>query len=282
MKKLKKKEIKRDKTNIVDSFPIKKFLNNNLVETYEGHYSISLAVNDIDYQLSSEDKKMDVYMDYCNFLNSIDHTTTIQLTIQKKKRSMEEYTNTIFYEYKEDRYNLYRKELNNLMIDKVSEDRNGFNKSIIFTFSQKNGDANQAFKELGSLADRFKMFCRRVGTTATILNTEDRKEIIGNVLNNNDKQDISETSNESYVPKFIDFKSNSRCIDADGLMCQSLYFKEYPSELSDTFLSDMMEVPGEFTFSLFLKSMNPPDAFDLVRTKLAFMEQQKVDEQKKH
>ncbi|WP_430617405.1 hypothetical protein IGI86_002668 [Enterococcus sp. AZ188] len=281
MKKSKKNELKRDKTKIVDSFPIKSFLENDLVETHEGLFSISLVVNDIDYQLSSEEKKMDVYMDYCNFLNSIDHNTTIQLTIQKKKRSMEDFKNTIFYEYKEDGYNLYRKELNNLMIDKVSEDRNGYCKSIIFTFSQKYEDVNQALKELESLADRFKMFCRRVGTTATILKADDRKRIIGNVLIKNDNQDISEISDEFYLPKCIDFKSNARCIDADGLMCQSLYFKEYPSELSDTFLSDLMEIPGEFTFSLFLKSMNPPDAFDLVRTKLAFMEQQKVDEQKK-
>ena len=67
----------------------------------------------------------------------------------------------------------------------------------------------------------------------------------------------------------------------DDHYAKTIYLQEYPAELSDTFLYELLEIPRELVVTLHI---NPPDqdeAFDLVKTKLAFMEQQKVDEQKK-
>ncbi|MBF0015421.1 DUF87 domain-containing protein [Enterococcus casseliflavus] len=276
MKQIVNKRTKRDKKSLEDNLPYKNFTKDGICELHGDRYSISLIVKDIDYQLSSEDKKMDIYLDYCNFLNSVDHNFTVQLTIQKKKRSMQEFKESLFYTLKNDDYDLYRQEMNGILLDKLSEERNGFDKTIIFTFSKKESDITHARKELESLADRFKMFCRRIGTNAIILNSEERNKIIANVFK---KRTFEKDS--IYYPEYLDFKVNSQWFDTEGVKCQSLYFQEYPSELADTFLSELLDVPAEFSFSFFMKPMSPPDAFDLVRTKLAFMEQQKVDEQKK-
>ncbi len=279
--KIKKKKEKRNKQILEDSIPYKRFLEDGLCELYEDNYSISILVDDVDYQLSSQEKKIELYMEYCNFLNSVNHNTTVQLTIQKKKRSMEDFKKILFYQLQQDNYDLYREEMNDILLEKVSEDRNGFEKTIIFTFCQKHEDKEHARKELEALADRFKMFCRRIGTNAVTLDSAARLNVIGNVFKRSEQIEATQTDQSAYYPECIDFKANAQWLKADELFCQSLYFQEYPADLGDAFLYDVMNIPGEFTFSMFMKPMDPPEAFDLVRTKLAFMEQQKVDEQKK-
>lgn len=281
MKQTKIKKTKRNKNSLEDSIPYKEFYEDGICELYDGKYSVSLVVDDVSYQLSSEEKKIAFYMDYCNFLNSLDHHTTLQLTIQKKKRSMEEFKSAIFYQEKKDSLDLYRNEMNAILLEKVSEDRNGFDKEIIFTFCQTHETIENARKDLHALIDRFTMFCRRIGTKATILDTDARNKVIGTIFKRNHLEVEASQSISVHYPEYIDFKANAQWIKADDFLCQSVYFQEFPADLSDNFLADIMDIPAEFTVSLFINPMSPPEAFDLVRTKLAFMEQQKVDEQKK-
>lgn len=67
----------------------------------------------------------------------------------------------------------------------------------------------------------------------------------------------------------------------DDHYAKTVYLQEYPSELADTFIFELLEIPQELVITLHIKPLEQDEAFDLVKTKLAFMEQQKVDEQKK-
>lgn len=61
----------------------------------------------------------------------------------------------------------------------------------------------------------------------------------------------------------------------DDHYAKTVYLQEYPSELADTFIFELLEIPQELVITLHIKPLEQDEAFDLVKTKLAFMEQQK-------
>ena len=95
------------------------------------------------------------------------------------------------------------------------------------------------------------------------------------------KSDKEEPEIEDILPEVIELKQNKNYLKMDDHYAKTVYLQEYPSELADTFIFELLEIPQELVITLHIKPLEQDEAFDLVKTKLAFMEQQKVDEQKK-
>ncbi|MDY4307898.1 hypothetical protein SNF32_14130 [Enterococcus mundtii] len=96
--------------------------------------------------------------------------------------------------------------------------------------------------------------------------------MIGQILNN---------ENHELLPKRIELKSDKRLIKVDDKLNQTLYLDGYPAELSDECLTGLMEIDEEITLTVSCKPIPMANSFDLVKTKMAYMDQQKVDEQRK-
>lgn len=278
--KTQKKEKKKKDYSVEGILGYEKMYDDGISYLGENKYSISVEISDINYQLSSEENQIDIFSRYCDFLNSLDERTSVQLTIHKVKRQANELESIVLYAHKDDSFNYYRDEMNQIVVEKIEEERNGYKKSIIFTFTQSHKDYEIAKKDLGSLIDRFDTYVQKIGSSYHILNGEERNKILATIF---DKEYIGNTlgNRSSILPETIDFKKNKRYIQLDNTFSQSIYLEEYPAELSDIFLFELLETPKEMLVSFHILPMEQGDAFDLVRTKLAFMEQQKVDEQKK-
>lgn len=136
-----------------------------------------------------------------------------------------------------------------------------------------------AQKELEMVADRFEMFASRLGSQAKKVEKTKLLHMMAEILLTNDKTTKSEVN--EVLPEVMEFKENKNYLKIDDHYAKTLYLQEYPAELSDTFLFEMLEIPREIVVSIHIEPMDQDEAFDLVKTKLAFMEQQKVDEQKK-
>ncbi|MBO0474622.1 ATP-binding protein [Enterococcus ureasiticus] len=288
LKRLNKKEKnvmskKKNKYSIGNCIQYEKMYKNGLCKLLNNSYSISVEVKDINYQLSSNEFQLGVFTKYCDFLNSLGEKTDVQLTLQKSKRSMSEVEEMVFYPSREDNFQSYRDEMNQIVAGKIAEERNGFRKRIIFTFTQKYEKLEHAQKELDALAERFDTYIRKIGSESHILNGQERLQLFSNVFTKKkieESDNIEENSKDMFLPDQIEFKDHKKHIKIGDKYSRILYMAGYPAELSDTFLSELIEIPKELTISLFIKPLDQAEAFDLVRTKLAFMEQQKVDEQK--
>ncbi len=62
---------------------------------------------------------------------------------------------------------------------------------------------------------------------------------------------------------------------------QVLYLRTYPTELSDKLIAELTDIPTNLEISLHIQPLEQRKALELVKRKLNFMEQQKVDEQKR-
>lgn len=242
-------------------------------------YSTTIELEDINYQLSSEDNQIEIFSQYCDFLNSLSSKTKLQLTVYKKKRPLADLQKVLYYQEKGDFLDDYRSEMNEVISRKLDEEKNGYRKCILFTFVQKHTKIEHAEKELEMVADRFAMFASRLGSKIKRIEKTELLTILSEILGTDDKREKQKV--EDVLPEVIEIKENKNYLKVDTHYAKTIYLQEYPSELADTFLYELLEIPKELVITLHIDPLEQDEAFDLVKTKLAFMEQQKVDEQKK-
>ncbi|MBO0462308.1 MULTISPECIES: VirB4-like conjugal transfer ATPase, CD1110 family [Enterococcus] len=270
---------KEDLDPFRDTFRFEDIYDSGICKIDDFTYSLTLELQDINYQLSSDDNQIEIFSQYCDFLNSLSSKTKLQLTVYKKKRPLADLQSVLYYKAKNDFLDSYREEMNQVISRKLDEEKNGFKKTILFTFVQQHPTLEIAQKELEMVADRFEMFASRLGSQAKKVEKTKLLHMMAEILLTNDKTTKSEVN--EVLPEVMEFKENKNYLKIDDHYAKTLYLQEYPAELSDTFLFEMLEIPREIVVSIHIEPMDQDEAFDLVKTKLAFMEQQKVDEQKK-
>ena len=287
MIKLKPKKItnKKQKKNpqdvdfLRDTFFFKDIFADGICQIDETTYSVTIELKDINYQLSSEDKQIELFSQYCDFLNSLSSSTQLKLTVLKKKRPLSDLQSVLYYQEKDDFLDPYRVEMNDVISRKLDEEKNGYKKRILFTFIQQHQAVAFAKKELEMVIDRFSMFASRLGSQAKQVDKSEMLTILSEILLT--KSERAEPEIEDILPDVIELKQHKNYLKIDEHYAKTVYLQEYPAELSDNFLYELLEIPRELVVTLHIKPLDQDEAFDLVKTKLAFMEQQKVDEQKK-
>ncbi|MGQ4224100.1 hypothetical protein [Enterococcus mundtii] len=210
----------------------------------EKEYSLTINIDDISYQLCSEEQRMQIFIKYCEFLNSLDASIDYKVTLVKKKKTVEELNHVLFKEKNERYDDKYRQEMNDYLKLKINEKKNAFEKKIFITFTQKHENQSFAERELFLVADQVDLFARKIGSTIHILKGEERKKLIGQILNN---------ENHELLPKRIELKSDKRLIKVDDKLNQTLYLDGYPAELSDECLTGLMEIDEEITLTVSCK-----------------------------
>jgi hypothetical protein len=279
-KKTKQNKEKKALDPFRETFHFEKILPSGICQIDEATFSITIELKDINYHLSSEETQIQVFMQYCDFLNSLGSKTKLQLTIYKKKRPLSDLQAILYYQEHGDELDPYRTEMNGVISRKLDEEKNGFRKNILFTFVQNHNNPELAEKELLILAERFSIFASRLGSKARPLDKKEMLQVLSEILLTEDKADEA-VEVEDVLPETVSLKENKSYIKLDSNLTKTIYMQEFPSELSDDYLYEMLEIPQELVVTLHIDPLEQDEAFDLVKTKLAFMEQQKVDEQKK-
>lgn len=280
--KKKRKKIKKDPKEmdlLRDTFLFQEIYPSGICRLDETTYSVTIELNDINYQLSSEDSQIEIFSQYCDFLNSLSSKTKLQLTVYKKKRPLADLQSILYYQEKNDFLDSYRAEMNDIISRKLDEEKNGYKKTILFTFVQTHQKLEFAEKELDMVTDRFLMFANRLGSQAKRIPKKELLTILSEILVT--KSMVVQPEIEDILPEVIELKENKNYLKVDQHYAKTVYLQEYPAELSDTFIYELLEIPRELVITLHIDPLEQDEAFDLVKTKLAFMEQQKVDEQKK-
>src|SRR5699024_8835867 len=89
------------------------------------------------------------------------------------------------------------------------------------------------------------------------------------------------TTHSAIAPDSFDFKYRKDRFKMGDYYGQVLYLRNYPAELSDKLITNITDIPTNLQITLHIEPLDQQKGLDLVKTKLSFMEQQKIDEQKK-
>ena len=271
------------------SIKYKRMFEDGICEVVDGFYSKSIKFSDINYQIARREEQVDIFSKYCEFLNYFDATIPVQITIVNRTIDKSEFKKQMFLKKHNDGLNAYREEYNQMLNDKALEGQNSILREKYLTFSAFAPDHDSAISTLSRIETDVLGNFKSLGCDVKTLSGVERLELLHSVFIQNKypftfKYDYlvsSDLKTKDFIaPDSFDFSDKSRFEFGDRFG-QVLYLKDLPPDLSDKLLSEISDLPINMHINMHINSVEQDKALDLVKQKISFMEQQKIDEQKK-
>lgn len=280
---------KQKKSNTVQStIKYRRMFEDGTCEIVEGFYSKTIKFSDITYQLLDRDGKVDVFAQYCEFLNYFDPEIHVQLSIINRAIDKADFKNQMFLKYRDDNLNDAREDYNKMLNEKMLQGQSNIVREKYVTFTIKAQDYKTATQILyrveNDILNNFKSF----GVEANVLTGVERLSLMNYFFKGPEPFDFeynylvrTDLSTKDYIaPDSFNFREKNR-YSMGNRHGQAVYLKDLPTDLSDKLLTELSDIPINMSINIHIDSIEQDKAFDLVKQKISFMEQQKIDEQRK-
>ena len=266
----------------------KRMFEDGICEVEPGLYSKSFRISDINYQIAKRIEQEDTFLRYCEVLNYFEPNLHLQISIVNTKVNQEDFQRNMFYKLQGDSLDLYRKEMNRMLSERIQEGQNGMLREKYITFSAQCPDYSSAIQAMGRYESDLLSLFKSLGCDTQVLSGKERLNIMHSMLRPGepftfDYDYLIESSLDTrnfICPDSFDFSARRLYCFGDKVG-QIIFLKDLPADLSDRLLSQLSDLPIDMTITLHINSVEQDKALALVKQKISFMEQQKIDEQKK-
>lgn len=266
--------------NATDAIRYEKMFENGICQIDKEHFSKMLRFSDINYQTARVSDQKDTFMHYCEVLNSLDPTITLQLCLLTRQVDEKSFEKDMFIPLVGDSLDEYRTEINQMEKEKLKEGQNSTVREKYFVYTAKAEDYETAQSALARFETQFIALFRnmdvedvhvlsgqeRINTMRTITRSDERK-----TLTMRDIAFSGYTSRSFVAPPSFDF-SDKTGFEFGNKYGQVLWFGDLPPDLNDQLLSDFTDLPINMVISIHMKNVNHAQALSMVNTQIAFME----------
>ena len=260
-----------------------------ICEVETGLYSKCIKISDINYRIADRDEKVSTFTKYSEVLNYCDPSVFLQISIINRRIDKELFEKTMLCELTGDELDKHRIEMNSMLESKALEGDNGMLREKYVTFSTYASTYQTAIPALERLETDISDLFKTVGCEIKKMSGHERLLLIHDINYPDAKlpwtyENLvydSLTTKDAVAPTSYNFKDNKSQFEMGDITGQVLYVKDLPADLADDLISVISDLPIDLTITLHINSEEQDKAFSLVKQKISFMEQQKIDEQKK-
>lgn len=238
--------------SVLDAVEIKSIAENGIFEVGAGGiFSKVYMFSDVNFATASVDEQINMLNDWCKWLNS--NNERFKITFNNKNRDMQKFKNEILFHRRMDIYDDLRDSFNDIIEDRILEGRQGIEQELYITITTKSvssyEDAKNYFRNLEISMDRsFK----DIGSEIRPLNAEERLRILHDVYRFGREEEFRfhfDEMIEKYwdfkeriAPTRLDFSISDTYFMADNKFLAGVYIKNYPSQLSDRYLTELFSL----------------------------------------
>lgn len=230
-------------------------------------YSKTFKFTDINYAVASREDKESMFLDYSELLNSLDSGATAKLTITARRLSKADYEANILIPLAGDGLDKYRKELNAMLLKKVTESNAiVLDKMVTITVVKKNiEEARAYFARVGAdLASHFS----QLGSKCAELDINERLKIFHDFYRPGEESSFhfdlgaamrrGHSFKDYLCPDSMEFdKGFFKVGERFG---RTLFLKEYASFIKDTFVMELTELNQNMTLSIDIRPVTMEEA----------------------
>jgi len=275
-----KKNKKKKFVSTQDTLPFDTLYLDGIMELGNGLYSKSIQFTDINYQISKDDEKENIFLKYCEFLNSFDSSIKLQITINNSRINIDDFKKNIFFKGKSDKFDIYRYEFNNMLEGNLREGQNDIQKEMYLTFTVKASNQIDARKILTRVQNRIEDSFRRLNSKVISLKADDKTKILNKFFCDTQKE-------------FTEYKSIKDCIAPDSFefkhshfkigekFARVLYLKTLPNFLTDHSFVELTEECNRMMLSINIEMVAQDEAVRYVKKQITGMEGNKIEYQKR-
>jgi hypothetical protein len=254
----------------------------------QGRWSATVMVSDINYVQSTYDQRLSIFGRYCELLNSLDSDCPIQFTV-RSRRYLKDPLKGVYLQDKGDGLDGYRNEINGILYEKMMERENSMLREKFLTFSVGAPDYKAARLALSRMEASLSAQLRQMGCGVKGLSGEERLRLISEELRplevfewSYDRLSLGGSTKDAIAPDSLNFRDSVSSYQlSDTHYGQTLYIRDMPAQMGDKLIGELIELSLNMTISIHIHAMDQSSALELVKRKVAYMDAQTAEEQKK-
>lgn len=264
---------------VQEVIPIKVIYPDGVFLVRKNVYSKTFKFTDINYAVASREDKEALFLEYSELLNSLDSGATTKLTINNHRINKAAFEKSILIPLKEDGLDLYRKEYNQMLLDKATSTNSMLQeKYVTISISRKNyKEARTYFTRVGTeLMTHFS----RLGSRCTEMDMEERLRVLHDFYRTGEEDafyfDLKKTMQKGHdfrdyiCPDAMSFHSDY--FTMGGRFGRVLYLKEYASFIKDSMINELTDQDRNLMLSMDILPMPTDEAVREVENRLLGVE----------
>lgn len=274
---------------VQESMPYDRVYLNGIIKTGAELFTKCYKLTDANFRTANQEAQDEMYFNYGDLLNYFSPDVRPQFIIFNRSVDKEKFKSEILIAEKDDEYNDMRRDLNQILLDKISEGQNNITQEKYLVVSVKAENIEIAvgiFARIdGELATRIKTISEATTEPMTL---EERLELLYNIYNqdtdvpffrkmNIDGNDIRSfdinwmhqlglTTKDIIGPTSILVEDSY--FKLGGKYGRSLFLKNLPTQLSADIYTDLANIPCNALTSVHFSPMRQDSAIRLVRDQM--------------
>ena len=273
------KEINKIPKTIQQSIPIQKVFEDGIFLVGRNKYSITYKFTDINYSVASKEDKESMFLAYSEILNSFDSEATTKITVAIRRIDKKSFEKEILLPFKQDGLDIYRKEYNDMLLDKV-KDTNGMARELYLTISIFKNSYEEAKVYFRRITTEITSHFSKLGSNCIRLNLKERLRLIYDFYHIGE-EDYYNFDLKNTMKKGEDFKDyicpSSLSFEKDYFTMGNkygrvLFLKSYASYIKDNIIVELTEINKNMMLSIDIIPIPTDEAVKEVEKRLLGVE----------
>ena len=259
--------------------PIETIWSDGIFKIGRNKFARTYKFTDINYAVASKVDKETMFLEYMDLLNSFDCGGTTKITINNRRLNKVDFEKAILIPMQEDGLDLYRKEYNNMLLDKATSSNSMVQEKYV-TVSCYKKTIEEARTYFARVTTELNSHFARLGSKCVEINGEDKLRILHDFYRTGEESgfhfDIQESmrkghSFKDYIcPDTFEFeKDYFRMGDRYGRV---LFLREYASYIKDDMIAELTDMNRNLMLSIDVIPVPTDEAVQEVEKRLLGVE----------
>lgn len=273
-----------------DSIPFQRMWPEGICRVTDRYYSKTIAFEDINYQLCSNEEQEVIFDSWCEFLSYFDNSVKIQLSFLNLETSQDNLIHRITISSQEDDFDKIREEYSEMLQGYLEKGNHGLTKIKLITFGIEAENLKSAKPRLEQIEMGVLGHFKRLSVKARVLNGKERLQQLHTIFHLDMPQPFrfewdwlvpSGLSTKDFVaPSSFRF-GEARTFGMGRNYGAVSFVQILAPELKDEMLKDLLELESSQVITLHVQSLDQIKAIKRVKRTITDLDKSKIDEQKK-
>ncbi|MFR3237155.1 MAG: VirB4-like conjugal transfer ATPase, CD1110 family [Acutalibacter sp.] len=264
--------------SVQESIPVKRVYRDGVWLAGRKH-SRTWRLGDVNYQSASEEDQRAIFLAYCGVINSLPTDATAKITLFNRRLDPQLLRKTVLMKERGDRLDLYRRESNQILLDKMAQSNNLVQeKYITLSIPQRKIEDSRAY--FRRVEGDLQKSLSRLDSSARPLGCEERLRVLHDFFRPGEEEGFTFDMAQS-IRQGVDFRDvicpDSLSFKADyfemgNMVGRVLFLKSLSSYLKDDLLSELSDFPRRMMLSLNLLPIPTDEAVRDVQGRILAVE----------
>jgi hypothetical protein len=237
--------------------------------------------------LAGKDEQTAIFEGICDLYNYFDPSISVQETFISRRAGRDEFQRAIEIPPANDEFNHIRDEYDGILKTQLKTGNNGLVRTKYLTFSIETDNPATAKSRLARIETDILNHFKVIGAAARPLSGKERLAALHSVLHLGTTEQfafewdwLSKTglSTKDYIAPTSFHFGEGRTFRAGGKIGAVSFLQIIAPELNDRILADFLEVDGNVTVNLHIRSIDQNEAVKMIKRKITDIDTMKINE----